>query len=659
MELTAVDEAKAQLRLADQASAASDVDAELEHLSAAIRAFTIAGDCRHAAMTCVRLGNLYDHALHNLTAARVWFRRADRLVADEPPCIEQGFVALASMGCDVDDPAELLARAELALDRARQFGDLNLETRALADAGLAHVQTGDVSTGMAMLDEALALACGPVDDIGAAGRSICSFFTACYVSADFDRAGTWAETLRRRGFIGKSPGAPAFLSSHCDSVQAAALCELGRWTDAETLLTTAIRDFETAMQARSWHPEIALAELRIRQGRLSEAEALLVGKEGHLQALLPATCLHLARGDYELARATAVRGLRAIGGDRLRATELLAALVDTELGVGNLEAAAAACQALLERSSRIDVPTALRGRVAAAEARVLAARGETVGAISTLEAALDSLPTTSAPVHHASLLLHLARLHDEVGNRAAAKVEACRAAVAVEGLDVVLSSADRALLDRLVDGGAQRPPSAAMATLVREERGWIAAFRETRTRLPDSKGLRYLAELLGNPGVERHALDLVDRIEGLTPGNAGLDRRTLGDAGELLDAQARRSYRLRIEELRADIADAISAGADDKAELLQSELDLLVSQLAEAFGMGGRARRAASAAERARLNVTRALRSAISKLSGALPEAGTVLERRVRTGLYCAYEPLEGDDVRWVVQRSVNGIDWD
>ncbi|MDQ4069053.1 MAG: hypothetical protein M3203_06225, partial [Actinomycetota bacterium] len=79
-------------------------------------------------------------------------------------------------------------------------------------------------------------------------------------------------------------------------------------------------------------------------------------------------------------------------------------------------------------------------------------------------------------------------------------------------------------------------------------------------------------------------------------------------------------------------------------------------QLAQAFGLGGRSRRASSAAERARLNVTRALRAATAKVAGALPEAGTALDRRIRTGLYCAYVPDDGDDVRWVVQRELNGV---
>ncbi|MFP5375927.1 MAG: hypothetical protein ACLGIO_03975, partial [Acidimicrobiia bacterium] len=89
-------------------------------------------------------------------------------------------------------------------------------------------------------------------------------------------------------------------------------------------------------------------------------------------------------------------------------------------------------------------------------------------------------------------------------------------------------------------------------------------------------------------------------------------------------------------------------------EALQDELDALVAHLARAFGLGGRGRPAASAAERARVNVTRALRTAAARLAEALPEAGPALDRGIRTGTYCAYEPAEGD-VRWVVHPGPNG----
>ena len=149
--------------------------------------------------------------------------------------------------------------------------------------------------------------------------------------------------------------------------------------------------------------------------------------------------------------------------------------------------------------------------------------------------------------------------------------------------------------------------------LERSGRWWTVSDGSTSVRLPDTKGLRYVAELVTRPGVEQHALDLVDRVEGVGPD--GVDRRALGDAGEVLDARARTAYRRRIEELRAQADDALAAGQLETAEAVQAELDQLVGQLAQAFGLGGRSRRAASAAERARLNVTRALRAAIARLS--------------------------------------------
>jgi hypothetical protein len=572
------------------------------------------------------------------------------LVEDEPPCVEQGWAAVATMGCDVEDPAELLAAAELALDRARRFGDVNLETKALADAGLAHVQSGRVAEGMRLLDEAMALACGPADRPDAAAKSVCSFFTACYHAADFERAGSWAELLRRHGLIGPAPGGPIFLSSHCDSVQATLLVELGQWGEAEAVLTGAKADFEAAMHFPAWHPDIALADLRIRQGRLADAEALLLGKDQAMQALLPAARLHLARGDRALARATARRGLRLLGLDRLRAAELLAVVVEAELAAGDVEAAADAAADLAGRTEGLDVP-ALEGRTAAARARVLAARGDAVGAVGVLETAVDRLDAAELPWLRATLLLDLARLRAEDGDEPAATVDAKAAAAILAKLDVVLSPADTALLERL----AARPAANRVATLERDGKWWVASSGGSSVRLQDTKGLRYLAELVAHPGCERHALDLVDRAEGVDPGDptariGRIDRRALGDAGPLLDGRARNEYRRRIEQLRDDAGEALAAGRLDAAEAHQEELDQLVRQLAEAFGLGGRDRRAASAAERARLNVTRALRAATAKLADALPGAGAALDRRVRTGLYCAYEPLD-DETRWIVER--------
>jgi tetratricopeptide (TPR) repeat protein len=638
-------DAERALALADDAMASFDVDALLAHLSAAVRGFTAAGDNRRAALACARLGDLIATALGNLPAGRAWLARARRLVADEPPCIEQGWVAVAGMGCEADDPAELLADAELALDRARRFGDVELETKALADAGLAHVQAGRIDEGMALLDEAMALACGPAPRTLMVAASVCSFFTACYHTADFARADSWADLLRRHGLIGPTPGGPAYLSSHCDSVHATLLVELGRWGEAEAFLTRAAEEFRAVMPMPAWHPDVALADLRVRQGRLAEAEQLILGWDQFMQALLPMARLHLTRGDHELARAAARRGLRVAGDDRLRAAELLTVLVDAELAAGDLTAATTACADLARRVAGIDVPP-LRARAACARSRALLAGGDPDGAVAVLDDALGELDRL--PLVRAAVELALARAQEAAGDTTAARLAAASAADILGRLDVVVADDDGALIARLA--GAPSSPPVPAATLAHDRKHWIATANGTTVRLADSKGLRYLAELVRAPGVEHHALDLVDRVEGIGPGIA---RRSLGDAGPAADARARAAYRARVEELRGEIADATAEDRFDEAEELNGEVEQLVTELARAFGIGGRGRPQASAAERARLNVTRALRTAISRLAELLPDAAA-LDRGVRTGLYCAYTPLDGD-VRWIVQSRLNG----
>jgi hypothetical protein len=274
--------------------------------------------------------------------------------------------------------------------------------------------------------------------------------------------------------------------------------------------------------------------------------------------------------------------------------------------------------------------------------------------VTVLETELDRVDVDTLPFAHASLLVQLAAAREAAGEGAAAAVAARAAAAALATLDVVLPPAEAAVLDRLGGSGSSgRAGPARRAELAQAGKWWNASFDGASVRLPDTKGLRYLADLVAHPGAERHALDLVDLVEGVD--GSGIDRRALGDAGPLLDGGARAAYRRRIEELRADADDAIAAGRLETAEALQDELDQLVRQLARAFGLGGRERPAASAAERARLNVTRALRTAISHLVQALPEAGAALDRRVRTGLYCAYAPAADDGVRWIVQPGVNG----
>jgi predicted ATPase len=171
---------------------------------------------------------------------------------------------------------------------------------------------------------------------------------------------------------------------------------------------------------------------------------------------------------------------------------------------------------------------------------------------------------------------------------------------------------------------------------------WSIAFEGRSIRLRDVKGLRYLAALLAAPGRELHALDLVGS-EGVTASagysGPGLKTHGWGDAGEILDLEAKEAYRQRLTDLREELAEAEEWNDSARAERVRADTEALTRALAEAVGLGGRDRRAASVAERARLNVSRAIRSAMARIADNHPELGRHLEATIRTGTFCSYIP--------------------
>ena len=79
----------------------------------------------------------------------------------------------------------------------------------------------------------------------------------------------------------------------------------------------------------------------------------------------------------------------------------------------------------------------------------------------------------------------------------------------------------------------------------------------------------------------------------------------------------------------------------------ESEYDFLMQQLSNAVGRGGRERRAGSIAERARLNVQRAIKAALLKSSEHDAEFGQMLNRSIKTGLFCSYAPDRRAPIKW------------
>lgn len=183
-------------------------------------------------------------------------------------------------------------------------------------------------------------------------------------------------------------------------------------------------------------------------------------------------------------------------------------------------------------------------------------------------------------------------------------------------------------------GGAKPPPVVAApqprGTIQCSHEGefWTVTGFGELCRIKDSRGMQMLARLIANPGQELHVLDL-----------AGAELADGGDAGEVLDADARSAYRERLRELEEERAEAEAWNDAGRLARIEAEVDALKDQLSAAFGLGNRTRRTGQASERARQNVRRRIADAMQRIADACPELGRHLSRAVRTGTSCVYHP--------------------
>jgi tetratricopeptide (TPR) repeat protein len=208
---------------------------------------------------------------------------------------------------------------------------------------------------------------------------------------------------------------------------------------------------------------------------------------------------------------------------------------------------------------------------------------------------------------------------------------------------------------------------------------WTVGLGGNSFRLKDTKGLGYLAHLLRHPAVEFHVLDLAGGIAGrrdldetgqsdrnLPRGDeelekAGIQITRLGDAGEMLDEQAKAAYRRRLSDLREELEEAKERGNVERAERVEQEIDALTRELSRAVGLGGRDRRAGSASERARQSIGKSVKTVLERIAQNDSALGDVLTRRIRTGTFCSYQPDPISPIVWefaatIAQQQVRPI---
>jgi ATP/maltotriose-dependent transcriptional regulator MalT len=394
-----------------------------------------------------------------------WIQRGRDLLRDRPESPWLGAIDLAEAWMAVlfhKDIPRARRLAERALEAGYRTGVPDLLIIAKSRLGQVLVSAGQVADGMRLLDEASAAAlAGEMFDAASSVAVCCSLMTACLRVRDLDRAAQW---YRQAGELADRRLAEPFRSWRWE--YGTVLVWWGRWEEAEREL---IQEMEAAAArpVQAGMAQVALADLRRRQGRFDQAADLLddldarPGRSGlaHL-TMSTRAALSLDHGDHQTAIDLAETYLRAVPRDdpveRVDALEILAR---ARAALGDPEGAEVPAAELHDIAEGVGT-AALRAAAGLAAGEVAAARGDAAGARDAFEGARDLFDQAGAPFEAARARLGLAWSLVTLGRSDRATPEARAAQLAFDALG---ARADAERVTRLL--GEMKPDTAAGSDL--------------------------------------------------------------------------------------------------------------------------------------------------------------------------------------------------
>jgi DNA-binding NarL/FixJ family response regulator len=392
-----------------------DAPAALDARSRAFALLRREGRDRDAAMVGIWLARQYHSLFHRTAMAEGWVARTRSLVASMADAGSlEGWLALVESEASGLDVA--VATAERAVAAGRKHGDVDLEIVSLARLGACRVGTGAVVAGRSDLQQAMTAAVsGEGQDIQYVGEALCTLLEVSGWLGDPGMVEPWAQQLAEfRSAYAFGPLLPLdtsgadLICAFCTSCCGGVYLVTGRLDVAERELADAVTQLATTgCRPRCLHPVARLAELRVLQGRLEEAEALLVGFESEWECAVVAAALDIALGRPKRAEALLLAALDGLQTAAVVAVPIRVQLVDAALAAGDL--------ALAERTagelSEVAVATGTtlhRAQADFAAGKVLLAQGDPEAA-TRLRASARAFAECGAPLAACRARLALAR----------------------------------------------------------------------------------------------------------------------------------------------------------------------------------------------------------------------------------------------------------
>ena len=508
--------------LADALWWLGEIQVAVGHRERAYAEFRRRPDPINAALVAVRLCVDYRANFGNFAASAGWLARAARLVQEFRLDPLRGWILLLE-AYDGDDPSLSESRAREAREFAHQAGDLDLELCALSQIGASLVDQGRVAEGVALLDEAMAGSLG-----GEGGSRDTVVFTSCHMigscsrCAEFERAVQWVRAADR--FMERF-GCP-FLYAFCRTLYGGLLFATGDWKQAEEELQAALEISKGSLAALHGQALASLAELRLAQGRIEEAEGLVTGFEDHFVTAPVVAAIHLARGEPAVAAATIQRRLDELGEDRLESALLMELLGETEIGQGHHEAAVDRGRRLAELGSSLSCQVILaRGERLLGHA--VAAHGNAGEATRHLGASLAAFVRLEMPLEAARTQKLLAETL-RGGEPDVAVAEARAALATFENLGAERDADAAAALLRRLGVKAARAGPKGVGRLTKREREVLSLLGqglsnpEIAERLYISRKTveHHVARVLSKLGLRSRAEAAAESVRQLGPGSA-------------------------------------------------------------------------------------------------------------------------------------------
>jgi DNA-binding CsgD family transcriptional regulator len=415
----------------------------LEILGRAHQSFLAVGETKAAARCAFWLGFV---ALlgGDMAQASGWLSRSERLLEEQSECVEKGYLFLPvgyrMVNGEPDKAYEAFARAGKI---GRQFADSDLVALALQGQGRSLIKQGEITRGVALLDEAMvAVTAGEVSPL-TAGGVYCSVLDACGEIFDLRRAQEWTSALER--WCASQPDMVPY-RGQCMVRRAEILQLHGAWEDAMAEAREACERFSRPPRPEAGGAFYRMAELHRVRGEFDAAEKAYREASRWQQIPQPGIALlRLAQGRVDAA-SSSIRRIADEIRDLGHRTRVLDHYVEIVLAAKDVAAARAAAEELAGIAQRFDAPM-VHAMSARATGAVLLAEHDAKAALTELRRAWSLWCEIDAPYEAARTRVLMAGACRQLDDCDTAKLEL---ELAREVFQRLAAAPDLARLERIL-----------------------------------------------------------------------------------------------------------------------------------------------------------------------------------------------------------------